>query len=156
MRSAPALSLDIAASRIARRCFAVVAALALLSVWVAGMSVPIQVALTALLLAVCGFAWRSLHEIEVRRAVLQSDGIWLLSTQQREVAAQLLSSSVLGGLVGLCWRDIATQRLTSALLWPDMLSEGQMRPLRVWLLSGRAHSIETTPPESPGPRGVAG
>lgn len=148
MRSAPSLSLDIEPSRIAQATFGLMLVLALVAVWTSATPVAIAAVLSVFVLIPGALSWRSMSKSRLRRAVLQSDGIWLLSTAQGEVAAQLQSSSVLGRLIGLRWRDTATQKDVSLLLWPDALAETQRRPLRVWLLSGRAHALHSTGPES--------
>jgi hypothetical protein len=148
MRSAPSLSLDIAPSRLALVALGLMLVLAFVSVWMSAVPVVMAIALGVAVLISGAFALRSMLKPGLRRAVLQSDGIWLLSTAQGEVAAQLQSSSVLGHLIGLRWHDTATRKEVSLLLWPDVLAETQRRPLRVWLLSGRAHSAGSAGPES--------
>jgi hypothetical protein len=148
MRSAPSLSLDIAPSRQAQAVLGLMLVLAFVSVWLSAVPVVMAIALAIVVLIPGAFALRSMLKPGLRRAVLQSDGIWLLSTPQGEVTAQLQSSSQLGRLIGLRWRDTTTQKDISLLLWPDALAETQRRPLRVWLLSGRAHAQETPGPES--------
>jgi hypothetical protein len=149
MRSAPSLSLDIAPSRLAQAVLGVMLVLAFVSVWLSAMPVFVKNFLGISVWIFGASAWRTMLKPALHRAVLQSDGIWLLSTPKGEVAAQLQSSSVLGSLIGLRWRDVAAQRQIVLLLWPDALTSAQRRLLRVWLLSGRAHSVENAVPESP-------
>lgn len=150
MRSAPSVSFDIVPSRIARLCFGVVAALAAVSVWLAAIAMPAQMLLSASLSILLGAGWFSLRSVKVRRAVLQSDGVWLLQSPQREIAAELCASSVLGALTGLHWRDSATGRSLAVLLWPDSIAPTARRQLRVWLRSGRAHVKDQIDPDSAG------
>lgn len=148
MRSAPSLSLDIAPSRLAVLALGLMLVLAFVSLWLSAVPVVMATALGIAVSIPGALALRSMLKPGLRRAVLQSDGIWLLGTAQGEVAAQLQSSSVLGRLIGLRWRDTATGKEISLLFWPDALTEAQRRPLRVWLLSGRAHAVGPAGPES--------
>jgi hypothetical protein len=148
MRSAPSLSLDIAPSRRAQSALGVMLVLAFVSVWLSDLPLFARNFFGIAVWIFGAGAWRTMLKPTLHRAVLQSDGIWLLSTPQGDIAAQLQSSSLLGGLIGLRWRDTATQREISWLIWPDALAETQRRPLRVWLRSGRAHAVESAKPDA--------
>ncbi len=141
MRSAPSLAFDIAPSRIAQLALALMLALAVLSVWLSAMPIAAQGALT--LLPILGLpGLRTLRRPLLKRAVLQSDGVWLLALAPAETSATLVASSLLGVLTGLRWRDDRTDRTIVVMLWPDSISASSRRQLRVWLRSGRAHAAK--------------
>lgn len=149
MRSAPSLAFDIVPSRIAQFAFALMVTLAVLSVWFSAMPIAAQWSLSAVVIAAAGYGLRTLRRPLLKRAVLQSDGVWLLAlaqgsarAQKGEMAATLVSSSLLGVLTALRWRDDTTRRTVAVMLWPDSIPSSTRRQLRVWLRTGRAHASD--------------
>lgn len=147
MRSAPSLSFDIVPSRLAQAALGVMLVLAFVSVWLSAMPVFVKNFLGIAVWIFGAGAWRAMLKLSLHRAVLQSDGIWLLSTPYGEIAAQLRSSSLLGNLIGLRWRDAASGAVVTLLLWPDSIDDNTRRLLRTWLRSGMAHRAESPMPD---------
>ena len=122
--------------------------LALASIALGALAVVTALVLALVCIAAAAQADRSARVPPLRRAVLLSDGSWLLSIADRrgtrEVSAMLVASGLLGPLAALRWRDTDGQGI-EVLLWPDSIPACAHRQLRVWLRSGRAHR-ETTQP----------
>ncbi len=143
MRSAPFLTLEPRQSRLAVLAFSVVVLLAFAAVWRNDLPTTWCAILMMLVVVALVVGMLQLRRPILLRAVLQSDGIWLLSTRKGEIAAHLQSSAMLPGLISLTWCDtLSSGVVTSVLLWPDALPESTSRQLRVWLRSGRAHHAE--------------
>lgn len=115
--------------------------LALISIWLSAVGLALQYGLSLLVALI---ALRRLLKPRPApvRAVLQSDGLWLLAIDGREIMATLEASSLLAGLISMSWRDQGTGKAHTRLFWPDVLPAHAARQLRVWLRSGRAHRTD--------------
>lgn len=155
MRSAPSLTLEPRPSRIAAICFALIVLLAAGAIAISAIMLMLKGLLGVILAVAALSAARSLRRPLIARAVLQSDGVWMLSASMRDseghadaIPATLISSGLLGALIALTWRDTTSQRRLSILLWPDSIGPQARRQLRVWLRSGRAHAADRQAPNS--------
>ncbi len=155
MRSAPSLTLEPRPSRVAAMCFALIVLLAAGAIAISAITLVLKGLLGVVLAAAALSAVRSLRRPLIARAVLQSDGVWLLSTSTPDpqthsdaIPATLISSGLLGTLIALTWRDTTSQRRLSILLWPDSIAPQARRQLRVWLRSGRALAADRQVPDS--------
>jgi hypothetical protein len=151
MRSAPSLTLEPGSTRIGPALLLAALLLSLGAIWMSALMVHFQWALSGLVVALG--LHRTLKPVPTpSRAVLQSDGVWMLEMAGagEQVPATLESSTLLAGLISLTWRSERDGRRHTLLLWPDALKPNSTRQLRVWLRSGRAHTQTTTPaPLSP-------
>ena len=139
MKSVPAIAFDYRPSRWLLLAFAVIAALALVSIASCGMSLWIKLPLAAATLAyMLRPAWRFLHPPYVH-VTWHSAGHWRLrSAAENEQVGELRDAVVLGALIVLGLR-VGPKQTCSFVLLPDNGDAETRRRLRVRL--ARADSI---------------
>lgn len=135
MTSAPNLSFEPVASRVAQGLSFTIAMLAIIAILLSGLAGAWRFALAAAVVIAAVRAVLNLRGAADLRCALQVDRSWRIRDARGEFEAVLERAHDLGFLIALHFRRDDGCRL-DVVLWPDSIDPDTRRRLRVWL--GRA------------------